>query len=103
MFMTGPAEARPLRRCFSTLGCADLGLPEICELAGEFRIPGLELRGIARRMDMPEYCAAQDLMPSRASEICSRYHTRPVVAGSSVKITSASAEDRAGLLAFCAW
>jgi sugar phosphate isomerase/epimerase len=101
--MSDRPEAHQLRRCFSTLGCADLALPEISELAGEFRIPGIELRGIGRRMDLPEYCAAQGLTPSRMGEICRRHQTRPVVAGSSVKLASASEKDRAELLAFGAW
>src|SRR5262245_33152358 len=103
MFMSGQLEAQPLRRCFSTLGCADLPLLEISELAGEFTIPGIELRGIERRLDLPEYCAAQGLTPSRLGEICRQHNTQPVVAGSSVKLASTSEKDRAELLAFCAW
>src|SRR5262245_48687077 len=103
MFMTGQPKMQPLHRCFSTLGCADLELPEICALAGEFRIPGIELRGIGQSMDMPEYCAAQGLRASRLREVCRQYHTRPTVAGSSLKLTSASEADRAQLLALSAW
>src|SRR5262245_4070249 len=103
MFMSAQPEPQQLRRCFSTLGCADLELPEICELAGEFRIPGIELRGIGQRMDMPEYCAAQGLIPPRLREICRHYDTRPTVAGSSLKLTCASEKDRADLLALSAW
>src|SRR6185503_10909958 len=101
--MTARPETPQLHRCFSTLGCSDLKLPEICELAREFRIPGIELRGVGQRMDMPEYFAAQGLIPSRLREICRQYHTRPTVAGSSIKLVSASEPDRADLLALCAW
>src|ERR1044072_2407320 len=101
--MSDRPDAQPLRRCFSTLGCAELRLPEISQLAGAFRIPGLELRGMDGRIDMPEYCAARGLTPSRVGEILQRHRTRPVVAGSSLKLSSASEQDRAGLLAFGAW
>src|SRR5262245_25249103 len=103
MFMTAQPERQQLRRCFSTLGCADLALPEICELAREFSIPGIELRGIGHRMDMPEYCAAQGLSPSRLREICRKHDTRPAVAGSSLKLISATERDRADLLALSCW
>src|ERR1051326_8972188 len=101
--MTGQPEPQQLRWCFSTLGCADFTLAEICELAGDFCIPGIELRGIGHRMDMPEYCAEEGLIPSRLRDICRPYQTQPVVAGSSLKLVGASEKDRADLLAFCAW
>jgi sugar phosphate isomerase/epimerase len=101
--MTARLEAGRLHWCFSTLGCADLPFSRICELAGEFGIPGIELRGIGGRMDMPEYCAEQGLKPARMLEICGRHATRLAVAGSSLKLTSASEKERAELLALCAW
>src|SRR6266487_320031 len=103
MFMSAQPEMPPLRRCFSTLGCADLEFHEICALAGEFRIPGIELRGLGHRMNMPEYCAERGLLPSRLRDICRRFHTSPTVAGSSFKLTCAAESDRAELLALCAW
>src|SRR5262245_18297830 len=103
MFMIAPPETAPLRRCFSTLGCADLEFPEICALASEFRIPGVELRGIGQRMDMPEYCATQGLSSAWLRDTCRKYHTRPTLAGSSLKLICASERDRAELLAFSTW
>src|SRR5947207_6626516 len=101
--MTDRLEARSLRWCFSTLGCADLSFSAICELAGEFHIPGIELRGIGGRMDMSDYCAEEGLEPVRMREICGRHSTRLVVAGSSLKLSSASEKDRDEFLAFRAW
>lgn len=101
--MIVPLEAGHWRRGFSTLGCADLSFSEICELAGEFRIPGIELRGMGGRMDMPEYCAAQGLTPARMQQDCQRHQTQLIVAGSAIKLTNASEKERAELLAFCAW
>src|ERR1041385_1961500 len=101
--MIVPPDSRPLRRCFSTLGCAHLRFSEISELAAAFRIPGIELRGIGRSMDMPAYCAARGLTPVRQREICRQHRTQPVVAGSSLKLVSATERDREELLAFCAW
>lgn len=101
--MTAPLDPHRLRWCFSTLGCVELSFSQICELAGEFHIPGLELRGMGGRMDMPEYCVAEKLTPERMLEICQRQQTQLVVAGSSVKLTSAAAKDRTELLSLGTW
>ena len=101
--MTVPLEPRALRRCFSTLGCADLSFPEICQLAGEFHIPALELRGIGGRMDMPQYCAEQNLTPAQLQTLARQSQTRVLVVGSSVKLTSADEKDRTELLTLGAW
>ena len=101
--MTALLEPHRLRWCFSTLGCVELSFSQICELAGEFHIPGLELRGMGGRMDMPEYCVAEKLTPERMLDICQRQQTQLVVAGSSVKLTSAAAKDRTELLSLGAW
>src|SRR5437762_590286 len=68
-------QPETMRRCFSTLGCAELTLPEICALAGEFHVPAVELRGIGGRMDMPEYCASSGLTPQSVSELCRKQGT----------------------------
>jgi len=47
------------------------------------------LRGIGSRMDMPAYCAEQNLTPALVQEVCHRHRARLVVAGSSVKLTAA--------------
>lgn len=101
--MTAPLEPHALNWCFSTLGCADLPFLKICELAGDFHIPGIELRGIGGRMDMPQYCASEGLTSGRMAELCQQQQTRLVVAGSSVKLTTASLKDREELLTFCSW
>jgi sugar phosphate isomerase/epimerase len=101
MLMT--TKAHPLRRCFSTLGCVDLSFPQICELAGEFGIPGIELRGIGGRMDLPAYCAEQKLTPADMNALCRQHRTRLIVGGSSVKLVSATEKDREELLDFGEW
>ena len=73
-------------------------LAEICALAGEFRVAGIELRGMGGRMDLPAYCAEQHLTPAVVREICQRHRARLVVAGSSFKLTAANEKDRAELL-----
>jgi sugar phosphate isomerase/epimerase len=101
--MTARLDSQSLRRCFSTLGCVDLALPEICALAAEFQVQGLELRGIGGRMDMPEHCAEQGLGPATIEKLCKRSRVQLVAAGSSAKLTSASDTDRAELLDLGAW
>lgn len=103
MFMTARPDRPSLRWCFSTLGCADLSFPEICRLASEFHIPGIELRGFNGRMDMPQYCAEQNQTPEQMLETCQRHQTQLVMAGTSVKLTGATQQDRAELLIFSEW
>src|SRR6185369_10388839 len=81
----------------------DLTFPEICALAAEFHTPGLELRGIGGRMDMPEYCVAAGLTPQKIGELCRQHATRVVVAGSSIKLTSTTEDERPDFMNFCAW
>lgn len=80
-----------------------MSFPEICQLAADFHVPGIELRGIGGRMDMPAYCAEQTLTPVRIKKLCSQSHTQLLVAGSSAKLTDASEKDRAELLSLSAW
>jgi len=101
--MTVPPEPGARRWCFSTLGCADLPLKAVFELAGEFHIPGIELRGIGGRMDMPQYCNEEGLTPVRIRDLCKQHQTRLIVAGSSIKLASASDQDQAELQTIGAW
>jgi sugar phosphate isomerase/epimerase len=63
----------------------------------------VELRGIGGRMDMPAYCAEQQLAPAQMQQICRQHRTQLVVAGSSVKLTESSDRDREELLALGVW
>jgi len=81
----------------------DLQLEEICRLAGEFGIPGIELRGVGGRMDMPQYFAEQQWTPDRVRELCRTCNTELVVAGSSAKLVRGSDADRRELLEFGTW
>jgi sugar phosphate isomerase/epimerase len=101
--MTAQPEPRSWRPCFSTLGCADLPFPEILALAREFRISGLELRGMGGRMDMPEYCAENNFTPDAIARLRQAHGTELVVTGSSVKLVSAMEKDRLELLNLGNW
>ncbi len=92
-----------MRRCFSTLGCVELTLPEICRLAGEFHIPGIELRGIGGRMDMPQYWADSGLTPLTVSELFCEENTQIIVAGSSIKLATLGAGEQPDFMSFCSW
>jgi sugar phosphate isomerase/epimerase len=54
-------------------------------------------------MDMPAYCAEHPASLADAQLACGRYRTSFVVAGSSVKLTSAGDKDREELLNFGDW
>ena len=101
--MIAPLEIPAARRCFSTLGCVELNFPQILGLAAEFGIPAIELRGFSGRMDMPQLCAELGLTPARVDELCRMHHTRLALAGSSVKLSTATPTDLAELIQFSAW
>ena len=101
--MTDQADESRLRWAFSTLGCSDLSFPEICNLAGSFRIAGIELRGVEGRLDLPQYCAEQNWTSGRLNDLCHSHKARFVVAGSSAKLVDAQDSDRTELLQFSEW
>ncbi|CAN5530074.1 TIM barrel protein [soil metagenome] len=45
------------QKCFSSLGCPELSLEQLADLAGEFEIPCLELRFLKNRSDLPTLLA----------------------------------------------
>ncbi len=58
--MTDQPERRALRWGFSTLGCPELTLPEVCRMAAEFRIRDIEVRALDKRTDFPSTCAKKN-------------------------------------------
>lgn len=52
--ITTPKRYMDFQWAFSTLGCPDLGLDAICELARDFEISHIELRATEQRVDLPK-------------------------------------------------
>src|ERR1051326_2301398 len=101
--MTEPANAGGLSWGISTLGCAELSLPEICQLLSEFVLRELEVRAVDGRMDLPQWAAEADWPPNRATALLAKHQIRFCVAGSSFKLVGNDEKSRAELLAYCQW
>ena len=87
----------------STLGCADLSFPQICELLGEFGLHELEIRAANGRMDLPQWAEDASWTPERAKSLLGKRQIHFRVAGSSFKLVGNEEKSRAELLAFGHW
>jgi sugar phosphate isomerase/epimerase len=103
MFMTGQPEPTSLSWGFSTLGCPELSLPEVCALAAEFAMPNLELRALCGRVDLPTCAEEMGWRPEVARELITRNSCRLAVAGSSFKLVGNNDAMRADFLKYCDW
>jgi sugar phosphate isomerase/epimerase len=101
--MTDPLNTTGLSWGFSTLGCAELSLPQICKLLHEFDLRELEIRSIDGRMDLPAWAADTGWTPQRAAALLAEDEIDFRVAGSSFKLVGNDDKSRAELLRFCHW
>jgi sugar phosphate isomerase/epimerase len=101
--MTEPVRARGLAWGFSTLGCAELSFPDICELLGEFGLCELEIRAVDGRTDLPQWAADKGWSPLRATALLAQRKIQLRVAGSSFKLVGNDKKSRAEMLTFCQW
>jgi sugar phosphate isomerase/epimerase len=103
MYMIAQPDSVPLRWGFSTLGCPELTLPQVCTLAAEFGMPNVELRALCGRVDLPACAAEMGWLPDLAAKLVSGHGCRLVVAGSSFKLVGNDAAMRAEFLQYCDW
>lgn len=89
--------------CFSTLGCPEASLPEAFALASEFFIPAIELRSLQNTVELPKLFAESGWSPPVVRDLAAHHHVRLASAGSSFKLISPEASERAALTEFCAW
>jgi len=101
--MTAPANTRSLSWGVSTLGCAELSLPNICELLREFNLRELEVRGVDGRLDLPHWAADAGWLPQLAAALLAKHQIEFRVAGSSFKLVGNDEDARAEMVAFCQW
>jgi sugar phosphate isomerase/epimerase len=101
--MTVPPNPTGLAWGISTLGCAELSLPQICELLREFGLHELEIRSVDGRLDLPVWAAATGLTPARAAGLLAQAQIKFRVAGSSFKLVGNDEKSRAEFLAFAHW
>ena len=88
----------------STLGCHELDLPAVCELAKKHGIHQLELRGLGDSLDLPEYLDAKfPDGPASVQKILDQHQQSIVALNSSFNLLGADEVARAELLAFARW
>lgn len=90
-------------RAFSTLGCAEFSLDEVIELAQQYHIAGLELRGLSGTLHLPAYFAANFRSPDELAARLAGIETRVLALDTSFRLIDGAPLDRATLLEFVPW
>lgn len=99
-----PHDSTPeLRWCFSTLGCPELGLPEVLSLARKHAIAEVELRALSDRLDLAELFTECFEQPQAMHAWMQRQQVRIAALDSSAKLIGCAAAARRELLDFARW
>ena len=88
---------------FSTLGCPELSLDEICAVAREFGLSFLEVRAVEGQLDLPKLFSDQF---SNAEALNQYLHDRELnicCLDTSLKLVENEADDRRAFLEFLPW
>lgn len=101
--MTGQPERDSFRWGFSTLGCPELTLPEVCRLAEEFGIRNIEVRALNHRTDLPQYALEAGLSSAHVRDLLQPFQGRIMVAGSDFRLVGGEPTQRNTLTKFCEW
>ncbi len=101
--MTAPVSPFALSWGASTLGCAELSLPQICTFLGEFGLRELELRAVDGRLDLPQWAVDNGWPPMRATALFAQHQIHFGVAGSSFKLVGNDERSRDEMVAFSKW
>ncbi|HTS19885.1 MAG TPA: TIM barrel protein [Verrucomicrobiae bacterium] len=101
--MTAPAKSSTLSWGFSTLGCAELSLPQVCKLLDKFGLRELEIRALDGRMDLPRWAVDTGWPPLRAAALMAEHQLHFCVAGSSFKLVGNNEKSRDEMVAFSKW
>lgn len=89
--------------CFSSLGCPELSLSEIMNLAQQFEIPLVELRAISDRMDLPEVFSEEFGTPESLREWLRQHNLRIAALDSSAKLVDCPRAAQDELIEFAEW
>ncbi|HEY4301395.1 MAG TPA: sugar phosphate isomerase/epimerase [Candidatus Didemnitutus sp.] len=93
----------PYRRVLSTLGCAEMGLPESMALAGRHGLDGVELRAAAGTLDLPLYLGKTYGTPAALERQLPEAGARIPILDTSLSLGANTPADRAALLEFVPW
>lgn len=88
---------------FSTLGCVDLDLGAMCDLAHRFDVRNLEIRGIGGTLDAPAYFGEHFAGADDIQRVLDRHQQRIVMLDTSFKLIGSGASDQEALLAHARW
>ena len=97
------ARQLPATRCFSTLGCGELDLEDVLELAVRRRMPAVELRTLGGRNALPQYFETRYGTPERLRDAVGAAPVRIVSLDSSCNAIDTTVEDRAEVRALAPW
>jgi sugar phosphate isomerase/epimerase len=100
--MTGQPELG-LKWGFSTLGCPERSLEDVCVLGRTFNAAHLELRSLCDEVDLPGLSQAKHWTPVYARSLAQRTGTKFSVAGSSFKLVGHQSDERKTLADYCEW
>lgn len=86
-------------QAFSTLGCREANLADVCALADEFGIDALELRFLEDTIQLPQLWRARGVTPAQlATHVRAAGKTVPVI-DTSLRLIGGTEADRAEVLA----
>ncbi len=88
---------------FSTLGCPEMNLDEICELARQFDLTYVELRAVQERVDLPTLFTEQLGTPESLATYLNDQKIGVSCFDTSLKLVGNSIEDRLTFLNFLPW
>lgn len=89
--------------CFSTLGCGELNLEDVLELAVRGHMRAVELRTLGGRNALPEYFETRYGTPERLRSAVAAFPVRIVSLDSSCSAIETTAESRAEVRALAPW
>ncbi|MDF7807850.1 TIM barrel protein [Pontiellaceae bacterium B12219] len=87
----------------STLGCHELDLSEICQLAERHDIHALEIRSLADRQDLPLYLDETFRNAGEIQSILDKHKQRIIALNSGFSLIEAKDSDKEELLGFARW
>ena len=90
-------------RCFSSLGCPDLGLAEILALAARHQVPAVELRSAGGEDDLAAYFARTGVAPYGLAAQVRAQPVRIVALNAGLRLAGGTEEERARLAALAPW
>ena len=88
---------------FSTLGCHELDLEQVCALAARHDIHAVEIRALEDRQDLPAYLDKTYSNSDEIQPILNTYGQHIIALNSGFKLIGSKEPDRAELLEFARW